>query len=396
MRPSLAALLGVCGCAAFLATIIVASRTFAADTSVNQPPSNKLGFIVWKWNSAIYQTKFWDECPQGAGISQDEVWWRSLPRDKRFSITRNGNRDANERYLVANKRGPNNEDVCWQPTLFKDPPVHEAQGPTSFGFNLDGTQDGHGTSSTCAHDKFSSSPDGDAAVDNQLYRILGCYIGWRNFQVVDSYANEARRASGKGLTLIEVSGVHDPRNDDDVTVSFYLSADRLPLDSAGNPIPYSSYRIDSDKNGPRYYGTTHGKIVNGVLQTEPTDVILPSYGVYGAYGEIDFHNMRLRLRISEDGATATGTMAGYRDVEKWFAELRDAEVVSSHGDFSCPAIYEAAHRLADGSRDPKTGKCTAISSAYLLGATAAFVIHTDASKEPRVQAGLLPSGNHAQ
>ena len=55
--------------------------------------------------------------------------------------------------------------------------------------------------------------------------------------------------------------------------------------------------------------------------------------------------------------------------------MKDNEVESGHADFDCPALYEAVHKLADGYPDPKTGQCTAISSAYFIEAVAAFVIH---------------------
>ncbi len=37
-------------------------------------------------------------------------------------------------------------------------------------------------------------------------------------------------------------------------------------------------------------------------------------------------------------------------------------------------MYVAAHELADGYPDPQTGQCTHLSSAFEIGAYAAFII----------------------
>ena len=51
------------------------------------------------------------------------------------------------------------------------------------------------------------------------------------------------------------------------------------------------------------------------------------------------------------------------------------EFLIATGDWSCPALYTAAKELADGYPDPKTGDCTAISSAFKFDALPAFVLH---------------------
>jgi hypothetical protein len=54
------------------------------------------------------------------------------------------------------------------------------------------------------------------------------------------------------------------------------------------------------------------------------------------------------------------------------------EFLIATGDWSCPALFRAAHELADGYPDAKTGACTAISSAFRMDALPAFVIHPGA------------------
>ena len=62
--------------------------------------------------------------------------------------------------------------------------------------------------------------------------------------------------------------------------------------------------------------------------------------------------------------------------------------------FSCPAIYVAAHELADGHRDPETGECTTLSSAFKFEAVRAFINRPDtqASARPK-RSGTMVSGN---
>jgi hypothetical protein len=374
----------ITGCAKavpFVVAMYAASPAFAEPAI--SPKSGTLGFVVWKWNFGNYQSKFWDECPDGAEISQDEIWWKGLSKADRSRITNNGNIDANTRLHTANQRGPNGEDVCWRPELFKDPPLREARGPISYGFNLDGTTDGKATAATCAHEKFEKSPQGGKAIDNQMFRILGCHVGWRNFAIVDAYSNAGRLDSSAGLVLIEVTGVEDARNDNDVTVSFYAASDqfRLQRDNTGKVLPYASFMIENINGVPRYSGTARGKIVDGVLMTEPANITMQYFIRNATHGEISFQNMKLRLEISEDGSSAKGVVGGYRDISKVYDEIRDAEGNASHADFNCPSIYEALHRLADGSPDPKTGKCTAISTAHRIVASAAFIVHPEDHKK---------------
>jgi hypothetical protein len=40
-------------------------------------------------------------------------------------------------------------------------------------------------------------------------------------------------------------------------------------------------------------------------------------------------------------------------------------------------MYVAAHKLADGYPDPKTGECTSLSAGFNVKAYAAFVLHPE-------------------
>ena len=347
------------------------------------PPSRTLGFVVKDWMTAVYETRFMDECPGGLNISNDEIWWRSLSKPQRSELTQDGLLTTLNRWFTAVRRGPKGEDICINPeaVAVKDPPMLTVEGPTSFGKNLDGNLDGGATANTCPHENFVS-PGGDPGIDNQMYRLIGCIYGWRDDGVIEINANEMRRTSGLAMILIEVTDVDNTRNDDDVTVSFYRSVDQFPLDSAGRVLPFASYRIDYADGKPRYGDSLKGSIVDGVLSTESGPVRLPFYGNYNYMHPI-VRDMSIELEISEDGAIASGMAYGYYDLEQFLYMVGGLGPVISTGNFSCPAFFDAAYKLADGYPDPETGRCTHISSAFEINSYAAFVIHGDQERQTK-------------
>ena len=345
-------------------------------------PSRTLGFVVKDWMTAVYETRFIDECPAGLNISNDEIWWRKLSKADRSELTQDGLLTTLNRWFRAKNRGPNGEDVCINPHLITDdPPLLTVEGKTSFGINLDDNVNGEATSKTCAHDNFTS-PTGEPGVDNQMYRLIGCIYGWREDGVIEINANEMRRTSGLAMILIEVTDVDDTRNDEDVTVTFYRSVDQFVLDSTGNVLPFSSYRVDYNGERPRYGDSLKGSIVDGLLTTESGPVRLPFYGNYN-YMHPVIRDMSVRLQINEDGTQATGHAYGYYNLEQFLYMVGGLGPVISTANFSCPAFFEAAKALADGYPDPETGECTHLSSAFEINSYAAFVIHPEQTNEIR-------------
>ncbi|MFL2769951.1 MAG: hypothetical protein ACJZ9F_02975 [Rhodospirillaceae bacterium] len=337
-----------------------------------------LGFAVHDWFTSVFNSKFLDECPEGLSVANDEVWWRGLPKEERSEITQNGLIESLARQFSTPRRGPDGAHVCHDMTVVTDPPMKVVEGKYSFGANIDGNIDGSPTPKTCKHGNFTH-PNGTPGIDNQMYRLLGCIYGFRRGGLPEANAHENRRTSGLGMTLIEVTGVTDPYNSDDVTVTFYRSIDQFALDGLGQPLPYSSYNIDIKDGKPRYNDTVKGVIKDGVLVTERRDVSLPFYGNYNFMHPV-IKDLGLRLEISPDGATAKGQVTGYYNVEEFLYYIGG---MTGHvsGGTNCPSMYHAAHALADGYPDPETGKCTHLSSAYDIKAYAAFVIHPDKDQQ---------------
>jgi len=256
-----------------------------------------------------------------------------------------------------------------------DPPLKIVEGTVSYGMNMDGTTDGHATPKTCKHTKFTGV-DGEPNIDNQMYRLLGCVYGWHFYGQYQDNANVNRKTTGFGINIIEISGVDDPRNDPDVTVNWYHAIDQYALDAHGDFTPYASYRIEMRDGKSPYGAPAKGKIVDGVLTTEPANMVLPWYGNY-SWMDSKFRDLKLRLKVADDGKSAKGMVAAYYDVDQLMYYITGLGVVSYSAQSNCPSIYVAAHQLADGYPDPKTGECTALSAAYNFDAVAAFAIHPD-------------------
>lgn len=333
------------------------------------PQGGTLGFAVVSRMPALYETKHMSECPRGLAMSNYSTWWLGLSRAERDQVSKMN--PPRIRLRAAALRGPGGENLCWNPGLVKDPAMPLVESEIAYGMNLDGGESGNGAPPSCPHENFVS-PEGVRGVDNQMYRILGCIYGWRRHGEFESNADEERRTTSQGIMLIEVSGVDDVRHDDHVQIAFYKKGGRdpLPKDSQGRILPHASYRIDPT---PRYQGVTRGRIVNGVLTSEPIDDM--HWASFGneSYEDLHLRSMRIELPIEPGARAVRGLLAGYYTFDSWWNYIAKAETHSGAGHFSCPAMYEASLKLADGYPDPATGRCTALSSAFHIEAVPAFI-----------------------
>lgn len=355
-----------------------------AGCSGGERSGKTLGFAVVGWRTSVYETPYMDECPDGLAQGNDELWWKGVPPEERAIQTRDGTIEpvTATRRAMSVLRGPKGEDVCWHPTSVKDPPLRVVEGDTSYGMNLDGSTDDQGGANSCPHVNFKS-PRGEAGIDNQLYRIMGCTYGWRRHGYIEDNANGERRDTSHGIVLIEVSGVDDAANDDRVDVAFFRKADgdSLPKDHRADILPNATYRADPT---PRYGGRTRGRIVDGVLETDPLDVTLPFYGNL-THLPLVMKGMRMQLPVNKTERFIEGTVAGYQDLDNFWDYIQRYEYLLVTGQFSCPGIYVAMKELADGYPDPKSGECTALSAAFTIRTVPAFIAHDGAQPSGVVQ-----------
>ncbi|ANI79951.1 hypothetical protein [Sphingobium sp. EP60837] len=231
-------------------------------------------------------------------------------------------------------------------------------GPVAAGMNLDGK---------VSKEDFTG-PDGEKGIDNQLWRVAGCSWPFRE----GSNPDIARKTliSSLAPTLIELRGVDDASNDPDVTVTVFAATTALNKDGKGGVLARATFIADPD---PRLKATTHGRIENGVLTTDSFDMVL-NYKEQIIDAPRHIRGARIRATLTKDGGIEGG-FYGYYTLDSYYSSI---EQMTQNGAnlsrLTCPGIRLAIDRLADGYRDPKTGKYTAISSAYHFFGVRAFVV----------------------
>lgn len=336
---------------------------FLGTTSANAAPlqeggsplkNGTIGYVMTHKFWSVYETPNKTECPQGMNDGPREQFKKLFSDGKKRSIV--------EAQL---KR----EGEQWHPT--KDPekfPYLEAQGNVSIGLNLDGK----------VGPKDYTSPEGEKGIDNQLYRVIGCVAQYRTMGTINHFENEFMRSYDDARIVIELTGVEDLINDNDVTVTTYRGSDGLLQDATGEGfIPGGTERIDM-RWGKEYMTQLKGKIVNGVLTTNPVDRIMLPWGVtFGTSGYHVFRGFQFSLNLTPE--RAEGLMAGYVDVEAFTHHLNTSWSTHHHsyGQLSSPSQYKALNRLADGYPDPVTGKNTAISGAVSVKFVQVYVTHPE-------------------
>ena len=236
-------------------------------------------------------------------------------------------------------------------------------GKISTGLNLDGKTDSQDF----------TSPKGEKGVDNQLWRAVGCYKQYQEMN--DPDLQKKIMLSARSPTLIEVSGINDIHNDPDVTVRIVTGADPLVRDGAGNPLARASFSLDPD---PSLVTVAHGRIVDGELTTDPVDLRF-------AFREQIIDNVRvmraarIKATFLPDGSL-DGGIYGYSTLASYYDMIEQmTEDGADNVGVSCVGIRHAIDKYADGYRDPKTGRFTAISSAMNFHGIAAYVVNRPTS-----------------
>jgi predicted lipoprotein with Yx(FWY)xxD motif len=339
------------------------------DAAVRRPADGVIGFVLSSRYEGLYETPNGkDECPDG--------FQPSLIKNYREAYPNEADRVAHdERFAYHANLGPNGENVFFNPTAFKDPlPFKELRGKIAYGLNLDGK----------VGDQDFVSPDGEPGIDNQLYRVIGCITGFRAKGTASEVTNQHVRIAPYSRLLLELRGVHDVNNDENVEVWIYRGLDLDPVreDSARNAIPWTTQRVDL-VSGARFISKLHGRIFNGVLTTEPEDVVLPAAPQTDVAIEMRLRQMRMRIKLTATGAE--GLLAGYQNVEEaWrtMTKMWGAGALAEFNAWSPSSTYAALKRYADAYPDAKTGENTEISSAYRVQFTRAFIAHPADSERP--------------
>ncbi len=339
---------------------LCAGNALADDREGLAVRDRTIGFVMVEKFIAQYQTPGGKtECPTGFNDGPREQFKQLFPVD-------GPKRTVLESQLAR-------EGEIWFPVRGNDPfPFKEAQGATAIGLNLDGK---------VGPEDFVG-PDGEQGIDNQLYRVLGCIENYRGpTGTFYEVTNKRIQQRGYNRMLLELTNVDSLVNDEDVDVSLYHGLGQLQNDASGVDFaPGQTQRVDG-RWGKEFVRHTKGKIVDGVLITAPVDAVFPEKSAHPTTGPVNLiRDWTARLKLNADGAE--GLMAGFADVFSWYRA--DNQNWSTHhhsyGQASQQSMYESLARNADAYPDPKTGENTAISAAWKVRWTQAFLMHP--RKEP--------------
>jgi hypothetical protein len=333
-----------------------------------------IGYVLTSKYWAVYQTPDGKtECPNGFNTGPREQFKLLFPDD------------GTKRTLLETQLA--RESEVWHPSTSAEPyPFYEVVGNTAVGINLDGRVDS---------DDFVS-PEGDEGIDNQLYRAIGCIANHRGPDgTIYHFENQYMKVFRNNRTMIELTGVDDLINDDDVTVTTYRGLDGLFADATGKDfVPGGTQRVDA-RWGKEFIQTFKGRIVDGTLTTEAADLAFPWGGPFETSSIHYMRDVRFNLRLTPDGAE--GLMGGYVDVQDWYYHLTTTWAThhQSYGQESSPSVYRALRRVADAYPDPETGINTAVSTAIDVKFTQVFILHPPEETVPTAseQPGRIASAN---
>jgi len=322
----------------------------------------KIGYVMTDLFWAVYQTPDGkEECPSGYNDGPREQFEKLFP-------------EGSVRTVVDTQL--KQESETWHPTDAPESlPFLEVEGSLSYGLNLDGE---------IGSNDFTH-PNGEQGIDNEVYRAVGCIIGFRGPDGVEViFQNKAITDRRYNRMMIELSGVDDLSSDEEVTVTLYRGMDRLLTDATGLKVMSGgSQRVDM-RWGAKLIRQTTGKIVDGVLTTDPiAEMVMPWMNLSVPSIHI-FRDMRLQLNLTPNGAE--GLLAGYADVDAWYKQLirNDSTHHLSNGQISGISLRKALGRLADSHPDPETGANTAISTALDVKMAQVYIVHPEKDDQAEI------------
>lgn len=356
MKAIFATRLHTCIAAVTVMAAFGVSAAMADDSSASLAIRNRtIGYVLSNNEWMIYTDANKSECPDGLNDGPREQYKQLYPEDgtKRKVVDTDLEREA----------------AVWFPTLTPEP--FKFKTPVSKiapGLNLDGK---------VGPNDFTS-PEGEAGIDNQFYRVVGCIEDHRPGGSLHHFDQDYMRKRKYTRTLMELTNVDSLANDDDVIVTFYRGLDQLLSDAAGNSyLPYGTQRVDV-KWGKKFVTRFHGKIKDGVLTTDTADLSIPYNYSFDSFGVFTFRDARLKMNIVPE--RASGTLGGYLDINSFYRSMNRCLGTHSlsYGREAMPSIYRALHKYADAFPDAN-GQNTAISVARSMTFTQVFIKHPDQS-----------------
>ena len=234
----------------------------------------------------------------------------------------------------------------------------ESSPGVAMGFDLDARVSEPGDAETCNHGDLLD-PSGVMGVDNQLARMwpaLEPLVGTAVEGLIQGAIDE-----GRMLMMLELSGVDDLQNDEDVTFSLF-SGLLDPDVGVEGLIPDQTFYYDYGRPSSSVEGV---QIVAGELLAGPVRLQIP-LNILDARFNLDILDGWVRITIDEDGSF-DGILGGAFNVDDVLGQLLDTGAAAETRLVS--PIFEANADM--GLED---GRCTLFSTAFEFEGTTAFVV----------------------
>ena len=212
----------------------------------------------------------------------------------------------------------------------------------AYGFNLDGK-------GASRRDAMVDPETGAKDVENNLFRILGCYGLYDTNLPIRPIYEESIFIDGLAVMpawLLSISG--DNRGDDlakdgPVTVTFAKALQHPLLGADGKPLRGQTYTLDPSN---RNFGTLKGRMTNGEITAEGGEISLE--GEAPLLTVWNMTNTHLRLKTAKDGSLG-GYIGGFQPwLDYWFMQSA-IRVLRWRGPIDCVLEHERDGGCGSGS-----------------------------------------------
>ncbi len=246
------------------------------------------------------------------------------------------------------------------------------------GFNLDGLDTEEGDEDSCRQGDFTD-PEGRTGIDNQfadLWSIVRPLVGEATEALIQGAVNE-----GRIIAVIELSGVDDLTNDENVTLDMFRG--RIAPDIGNEGLIAPDQTVYVDREFP-IVTVPNAAIVDGDVYAQPDTIYLP-VDILDSYFVIEMDQAQLRFTIDEDGSFS-GFFGGVVNLSSVFDEL-----LASNAGEEAALVQPIFYTYADMEKGPSG--CTHASAAFGFEGTGAFVVRYPDDEPEMSDVGAMTQDN---
>ncbi len=260
---------------------------------------------------------------------------------------------------TAEPTGETVTGVVRQVSVARQIEVPEGEALRSEGLDIDGLTSARGDQAGCRRVDFLG-PDGQTGVDNEFSYLFDVIETLFEAGTVEALLQEAIR-EGRFLMMMQVEGIDDPQNDDNVTLRIF-AGEGTPDSQGGVILGHQTF----DRKPDSEVATVRGRIVDGVLTAGPVDVAFP-IAILNVFFELELQGATVQGRLGEDGGRVT--VGGGVPLEMIYEVGAMADAMQE--DQISPALRSFLPIWADLNPDAD-GKCQSISANMVLEIVPAY------------------------